>query len=48
MEFKPEPLQLNVDVPPGATQPGTLVLPAAETEVDDTIERPVDLSRPNR
>ena len=46
-EFSPEPLVLEIEVPPGAAQPA-IAVPAAETEDDDTIEQDVNLSRPVR
>ena len=50
--FTPEPLTIDVEVPPSAAQP-TAVEPDsdeadAENEDDDTIEQDVDVSRPAR
>ena len=47
IDVTPEPLELDVEVPPGSVQP-TISVPDAETEDDDTIEQDVDLSRPVR
>ena len=53
VEFEPESLKLEVNVPPSAAAPNSVQPEAAEpsdaeNEDDDTIEQDVDLSRPKR
>ncbi len=48
-DFNPEPLAIEVEVPPSADAAGTKAAePAAENSDDDTIEQDVKLARPER
>ncbi len=48
-DFDPEPLAIEVEVPPEAAAPNTKAAePDVETSDDDTIEQDVELTRPDR